>query len=35
LNGSSIHWDLIADATKETEMHVDGELFYKDGKFVV
>ncbi len=34
LNGSSIHWDLITDATKETEMHVDGELFYKDGKFV-
>ena len=35
LNGSSIHWDLISDATIETEMHVDGELFYKDGKFVV
>jgi aminopeptidase len=34
-NESSIHWDLIADATKETEMHADGELFYKDGKFVV
>jgi aminopeptidase len=35
LNESSIHWDLISDATKETEMLVDGELFYKDGKFVV
>jgi aminopeptidase len=34
-NESSIHWDLIADATKDTEMHVDGELFYKDGKFLV
>jgi aminopeptidase len=35
LNESSIHWDLITDATNETEMYVDGELFYKDGKFVV
>jgi len=34
-NESSIHWDLITDATKETEMHADGELFYKDGRFVV
>jgi aminopeptidase len=35
LNASGVHWDLISDAMKETEMHVDGELFYKDGKFVV
>jgi aminopeptidase len=35
INASVIHWDLISDATKETEMHVDGELFYKDGKFLV
>ena len=34
-NESSIHWDLITDATKDTEMHADGELFYKDGKFVI
>lgn len=34
LNESSIHWDLITDATSETEMWVDGELFYKDGKFL-
>jgi len=34
-NESSIHWDLITDATKETEMHADGELFYKDGRFTV
>jgi aminopeptidase len=34
-NESSIHWDLITDATKETEMRADGELFYKDGKFVI
>jgi aminopeptidase len=35
LNESSIHWDLITDAAKETEMWVDDELFYKDGRFVV
>jgi aminopeptidase len=35
LNESNIHWDLISDATSETEMRVDDELFYKDGKFVV
>jgi aminopeptidase len=34
-NESSIHWDLIADAAKETEMRADGELFYKDGRFVI
>jgi len=34
-NESSVHWDLISDATKETEMYADGELFYKDGRFVV
>jgi len=34
-NASGIHWDLISDATQETEIFVDGEIFYKDGKFVV
>lgn len=34
-NESSLHWDLIADATADTEMHADGELFYKDGRFVI
>ena len=35
LNESSIHWDLITDATTDTEMLADNELFYKDGKFLV
>jgi aminopeptidase len=35
LNESSIHWDLITDATSGTEMWADGVLFYKDGKFLV
>jgi aminopeptidase len=35
LNESSIHWDLISDATNDTEMWADNELFYKDGKFLI
>lgn len=34
LNQSSIHWDMLCDMS-ESEITVDGELFYKDGKFVV
>jgi aminopeptidase len=35
MNESSIHWDLISDATSETEMRADDELFYKNGKFII
>lgn len=34
-NQSSLHWDFICDAKKETEIRVDGELFYRDGCFMV
>ena len=34
-NKSTVHWDLICDARKDTEMLVDGELFYKNGKFQI
>lgn len=34
-NHSSIHWDLITDARQETEIRVDGEMFYKNGEFQV
>lgn len=34
-NESSIHWDMICDMREGGEIHVDGELFYKDGDFVV
>ncbi|GAB4425023.1 MAG: aminopeptidase [Anaerolineales bacterium] len=34
-NESIIHWDMICDAREDTEMLVDGELFYKNGKFMV
>jgi len=34
-NVSSIHWDMICDIREDSEIHVDGELFYKDGKFQI
>ncbi|MBI1258994.1 MAG: aminopeptidase [Chloroflexi bacterium] len=34
-NKSTIHWDMICDMRKDSEIHVDGELFYKDGQFVI
>jgi aminopeptidase len=34
-NESGIHWDFISDASQETEMRADGELFYQNGKFIV
>jgi aminopeptidase len=34
VNKSAIHWDLITDMQDGGEILVDGELFYKDGRFV-
>lgn len=34
LNDSGIHWDMLCDMS-ESEVTVDGELFYKDGKTVI
>lgn len=33
-NKSAIHWDMICDLRTDSEIHVDGELFYKNGQFV-
>ena len=33
-NESGIHWDMLCDMA-ESEITIDGELFYKDGKFMV
>jgi aminopeptidase len=33
-NKSAIHWDMICDLRKDSEILVDGELFYKNGQFV-
>ncbi len=32
-NKSAIHWDMICDLREDSEILVDGQLFYKDGKF--
>jgi aminopeptidase len=34
-NKSVLHWDLVCDMRQDSEIRVDGELFYKDGKFQV
>lgn len=35
LNKSAIHWDILKDMKKQTEIYVDGEAFYKNGKFLI
>jgi aminopeptidase len=34
-NVSGIHWDFILDMHNDSEVRVDGELFYKNGNFVI
>lgn len=34
-NDSAVHWDMICDMRQDSEIYVDGELFYKNGEFVV
>jgi aminopeptidase len=34
-NRSAVHWDMICDMREGGEITVDGELFYKDGEFVI
>jgi aminopeptidase len=34
-NKSAVHWDMICDMRTDSTIHVDGELFYKDGQFSV
>ncbi|MFN2145668.1 MAG: aminopeptidase [Anaerolineales bacterium] len=35
VNKSSIHWDMICDVQTDSEIRVDGDLLYKDGKFMI
>jgi aminopeptidase len=35
VNRSAVHWDMICDMRNDSTIHVDGELFYKNGEFVV
>ena len=34
-NTSAVHWDMIVDLRSGSEVHVDGELFSKDGAFQI
>ncbi len=34
-NQSSLHWDFICDMRTDSEILVDGELFYKNGAFQI
>lgn len=35
VNQSAIHWDMICDMKDGGEIYADGELIYKDGKFII
>jgi aminopeptidase len=35
LNVSALHWDMVCDLRQQGEVWVDGELFMKNGKFVL
>lgn len=34
-NKSKIHWDMICDMRKDAQILVDGEIFYKNGAFLI
>jgi len=34
-NKSAIHWDMLCDMRRESEIRVDGEVVYRDGAFVI
>ena len=34
-NKSAIHWDMICDLRNGGEITVDGQPFYRDGKFLI
>lgn len=35
VNKSTVHWDFICDMRQDSEIYVDGELFYKNGQFQI
>jgi aminopeptidase len=34
-NKSALHWDILKDMKKDGEIYADGQLFYKNGKFMI
>jgi aminopeptidase len=35
INQSAVHWDMVCDLRQGGAIYADGELFCKDGRFVV
>ncbi len=35
VNKSAIHWDMICDIRQDSEVRMDGELLYRNGRFVI
>jgi len=35
LNKSAVHWDVLKDMKKDSEIYADDKLIYKNGKFVI
>ena len=35
INQSALHWDMVCDLRQGSEIRVDGELFSKNGEFVI
>ena len=35
INQSALHWDMVCDLRKGSDIRVDEELFSQDGKFVI
>jgi aminopeptidase len=35
VKASGVHWDMVCDMRQGGEVHADGQLFMKDGRFVV
>jgi aminopeptidase len=33
-NASALHWDMVCDLRKGGEVYADGELVYRDGRFL-
>jgi aminopeptidase len=34
-NTSGLHWDMICDLRTDTEVRADGEVIYRDGRFLI
>jgi aminopeptidase len=34
-NQSAIHWDMICDLSEDSQINVDGDVFYRSGKFLI